>query len=303
MSKFENTDARIAHIAHHLVIKKVAHGLSKAFCKANGLDVIRSVGTERSYKQHVGQYLHWRASLALDLNGPHTTVQMQQFLFEKEEVWQQSQLDVCKQALQKVFSVKLKKARSQRVTVLEARAYSTKEVAQITARQTLRNRFSTLLCFQSGARAHELLTIRRANELGRSSDRPWRDDLFIHGAPVVMYCVKGKGGLERFIGIPVDLADELESRRLAKPVPVRDRGVEYDMYYDIGAGQALSQSFNAAAVVALGSSTGLHGLRHSYAQRRMAELTGAGVSFTEALLIVSQEMGHFRPEITLTYLR
>ena len=61
-------------------------------------------------------------------------------------------------------------------------------------------------------------------------------------------------------------------------------------------------SVSAASERALGWSTGAHGLRHSYAQERMAELQ-ASLSRDAALTTVSQEMGHFRPEITETYLR
>ena len=67
----------------------------------------------------------------------------------------------------------------------------------------------------------------------------------------------------------------------------------------------LSQSaslVSAASERVLGWSTGAHGLRHSYAQERMAELQ-ASLSRDAALTTVSQEMGHFRPEITETYLR
>lgn len=53
----------------------------------------------------------------------------------------------------------------------------------------------------------------------------------------------------------------------------------------------------------MGRSTGAHGLRHSYAQERMTELQNRGLSRDAALETVSQEMGHFRPEITETYLR
>jgi hypothetical protein len=48
---------------------------------------------------------------------------------------------------------------------------------------------------------------------------------------------------------------------------------------------------------------GTHGLRHNYAQDRMDTLTNEGKSWTEALYIVSEEMGHHRVDITLTYLR
>ena len=49
--------------------------------------------------------------------------------------------------------------------------------------------------------------------------------------------------------------------------------------------------------------TGTHGLRHNYAQDRMDTLTSEGKTWTQALYIVSEEMGHHRVDITLTYLR
>lgn len=48
---------------------------------------------------------------------------------------------------------------------------------------------------------------------------------------------------------------------------------------------------------------GSHGLRHCFARNRMGELLQSGVSYTRALAQVSDEMGHHRPSITLTYLR
>jgi hypothetical protein len=45
-----------------------------------------------------------------------------------------------------------------------------------------------------------------------------------------------------------------------------------------------------------------HGLRHSFAQNRMRTLVRLGYCYDTALEIVSQEMGHFRPDITIVYL-
>ncbi len=50
-------------------------------------------------------------------------------------------------------------------------------------------------------------------------------------------------------------------------------------------------------------SGGLRELRHGYAQDRMVELTEMVFSRQDRLEIISQELGHFRPEIVLTYLR
>lgn len=107
----------------------------------------------------------------------------------------------------------------------------------------------------------------------------------------------------REVLIPHELSERLEALRLETPQRVTDRGIFYQSHYDIGGGQRWSNSFSAAADRALGWSTGAHGLRHSYAQDRMIELQNRGLTRNQALETVSQEMGHFRPEITETYLR
>ena len=48
---------------------------------------------------------------------------------------------------------------------------------------------------------------------------------------------------------------------------------------------------------------GSHGLRHNFAQEKMAEYTSGGMSFNKALHAVSENMGHHRPDITKVYLR
>ncbi|MFM5075667.1 site-specific integrase, partial [Aeromonas hydrophila] len=118
----------------------------------------------------------------------------------------------------------------------------------------------------------------------------------------VIYTVHGKGGLVREVLVPHALAERLEAVHLDAPQAITDRGIYYQSHYDTGGGQRWSNSVSAASERVLGWSTGAHGLRHSYAQERMAELQ-ASLSRDAALTTVSQEMGHFRPEITETYLR
>lgn len=84
---------------------------------------------------------------------------------------------------------------------------------------------------------------------------------------------------------------------------VRDREIYYQSNYDVGFGQALSESFSAASHKALGWSNGFHGLRHSYAKRRLSIMLASGVRPLLALKILSQELGHFRLDITFYYLR
>lgn len=84
---------------------------------------------------------------------------------------------------------------------------------------------------------------------------------------------------------------------------MRDRGILYQQRYAIGGGQALSQSFSTASRAALGFSNGIHGVRHSYAQQRHYEAQLLLGDPERALRVVSQELGHFRPQITEVYLR
>jgi hypothetical protein len=105
------------------------------------------------------------------------------------------------------------------------------------------------------------------------------------------------------IAVSESLAERLDAARLTAPRGIKDRTIWYQQKYDIGGGQSWSQSFSEASVRALGWSAGGHGVRHGYAQRRLEELQIAGFSWEDALEIISQELGHFRKDVTNTYLR
>ena len=132
------------------------------------------------------------------------------------------------------------------------------------------------------------------SERAPSAHRKWSKERFF-GRGGVVYTVKGKGGLVREVIIPGPLAKELELRRLAEPVTLRNRGINHQQHYDITAGQSFSHIFTKASVKHLGWSTGAHGLRHGYAQVRMDELHTGRFTRQERMEIVSQELGHFRP--------
>jgi integrase len=119
----------------------------------------------------------------------------------------------------------------------------------------------------------------------------------------VIYTVKGKGGLIREVALDKNLSDTLEKYRLDSPRNVTDRGIFIEQYYDLGGGKKWSDSFSKAAQRELGWSSGAHGVRHTFAQARMLKLQSIGYGYEQALGIVSQEMGHFRPSITEVYLR
>ncbi|MDE0440706.1 MAG: site-specific integrase, partial [Gammaproteobacteria bacterium] len=195
---------------------------------------------------------------------------------------------------------KLTVVRSLKPQVRQGRAYTPKQIRMVAAAQNARNGLSTLIAHAAGLRAHELLTLARPAEQPPDL-RPARPEKF-HDRPGTDFTVVGKGGLIRIVRVSNDLAERLERLRLDDPVRVTDRGVHYLPRYDVGGGTPWTVSFSGAAKRALGWSTGAHGVRYSYAQERMRELQRILVR-ADALEVVSQELGHFRPEITETYLR
>jgi integrase len=236
-----------------------------------------------------------------------TSATAQQYLAHRADQVGQKTLDLDRQALQILPAVeKLERTKSEydaeRKLAEESRGYSAPQVAAITAVQNPRNALATSVAAAAGLRAHELLTLRPAGEQPVSDHRAWSPARFA-GLEGARYTVTGKGGLTREVVLPTELAERLEARRLAEPVGVKDRGVHYQQVYDLAAGKNWSASFSSASQTQLGYSTGAHGLRHGYAQQRMDTLQGSGQVYEDALLIVSQEMGYFRPDITEVYLR
>ncbi len=182
------------------------------------------------------------------------------------------------------------------------RAYTPDQVSMIAAAQREHNALATQIAHAAGLRQHELYTLRPAREQPASSHRNWSPDRFA-GREGVIYTVQGKGGLVREVLIPRSMANRLEARRLADFVMVRDQGIRYQQHYHIGAGRAWAASFRAAAERTIGWHQGPHGVRHAYAQERMRELQSSEFPYRQALAVVSQELGHFRPDITEVYLR
>ena len=221
----------------------------------------------------------------------------------------QSAINMHRQALQAMLvHVSLRLPEGERLTVVRSlkparkggRAYTAQQVRMVAAAQNARNGLSTLIAHAAGLRAHELFTLARPDEQPPDI-RPARPEKFA-GRPGRDYTVDGKGGLVRLVRIPDDLADRLEAVRRDEPVRVTDRSIHYASRYDVAAGTAWGASFTGASKRALGWTRGAHGLRHAYAQERMRELQRILVR-ADALAVVSQELGHFRPDITETYLR
>ncbi len=273
---------------------------------------IKSVGTARNYQERLVQ-IGARLDVALTALTPERAVA---YLRERAAEVGQKTLDMERQAIQAMMvnvtgqlppGATLAVVKSTEPHRPRPRAYSPAQVRAVAARQDSRNALATEIVHASGIRAHELLTLGRPDEQP-PDDRRDRSHLTgtaaegmkFAGRDGVIYTVAGKGGLVREVLLPRGLADRLEARRLDAPERVVDRGVRYRQLYDIGGGQAFSASFSRASVEALGKSKGAHGLRYRFAQERMRELMHHA-EYSLALAIVSEEMGHLRPDITRLY--
>lgn len=214
----------------------------------------------------------------------------------------QKALNKDREAMQLLLSQKLPVIKSELEAAKNSRAYPDVQVNLIIGAMSAKHSLSARIAFDAGLRAHELLTLRRRDERAATNNRDWRDDRFRGREGVSIYTVHGKGGLVREIALSSDLAKMLEERRLVAPRIIADRRIFYEQHYDIGGGKQWSDSFTKASQRVLGWTNGGHGLRHSFAQDRMRTLIKIGYCYEEALAVVSQEMGHFRPDITTVYL-
>lgn len=259
-----------------------------------------SRGTERNYQTALkGVATFLKTHKLEDLK--HLTEQSAlRYLAERSQLVGQKTLDLDRQAMQAQLGHKLPVIKSELSEAEKSRAYTLVQAQLVATAQTPKHALSTALAMDAGLRAHELLTLRPVAEQARDTHREYR---FAGRSGTALYTVEGKGGLCREVAISHHLAEKLEALRLDSPRQVYDRDIGYKQYYDIGGGHNWSSSFSKASDRALGWSNGAHGLRHTYAQERMNTLQGIGYNYENALEVVSQEMGHFRPEITLVYLR
>jgi len=281
--------------------KNVIKGLTKA-------QRIKSLGTARNYMQSLKTVANWSKDIGINGIQAMTTQQARMYLDYRAEIVGQKALDMERQAIQAMMQLNGKlqpKETLYRVNscldeIKRSRAYTAEQATAISHRQTERNQLATQIAYAAGLRAHELLTLAKANE--RTPDKRPALDSKWQGRNGELYTVVGKGGLIRHVLIPNTLASQLEQQRLAKPITVVDREINYSQRYNVAGGKKWSDSFSKASNRALLFSTGAHGLRHSYAQERMVELKRLGLKYETALETVSQEMGHFRAEITYAYL-
>ena len=298
MPSFRSAKAQAAHA----VSSKIALGASRHDNKDDGL--IHAVRTAQAYKGALTGYTEFLQDNRLGDLKSATAETAQMYLAERQEArLSQKTLDQDRQAIQCHLAQKLDRVQALEKTALSTRSYTRDQVREIASNQSGRNSLATQITHAAGLRASELNTLRPVSERPASTHRTWSADRFT-GRSGERYTVAGKGGLIREVLIPHELAVRLEATRIAGgPVPVTDRGVHGEKYYNIGGGKNWSTSFSRVSENRLGWSNGGHGLRHSYAQQRMGELQGGGFQYELALATVAQELGHFSPSTTEAYLR
>ena len=295
--------------AEHAIGRALALGEARHGARDDGR--VHSVGSARVYAQALTGAARWQ-----QVQGDHrglqylTTEQARAYLDDRAQAVGQKTLDLDRQALRLLPNVErdgLKRVFSQAERppglAEQPRAYTLEQRELVYQGLSERAALAAEIVHAAGLRAHELLSLRPLAEQPASGHRQWSPARFAGREDRARYSVNGKGGLVREVALPRALAERLEAHRLASPRAVTDRGVRYQAHYALPAGSSLSSAWSAASRQELGWSAGIHGLRHSYAQERMGELQGSGYGYPNALAIVSQEMGHFRPDITEVYLR
>ncbi len=301
MARFRKSDKQAKHIVDSVsALGKPRH--------KNTEKGIHSLGAKRNYQRSLKLANNWLVENG-NRNGldKMTPELCNAYLSERAEYVTQKTLDQDRQALQFLPMVKenlpvAKSTISAGKLGQQSRAYTKQQLSLIRTIQSTKHALATEVSEACGLRAHEMFTIRPASEQSASGHRTWSNNRF-SGQKGAIYTVIGKGGLVREIMVPHALAEKLELSRRSEPLQIRDREIFYESHYEIGGGQNWSQSFSAASSKLFNWSNGAHGTRHSYAQTRMEQLQKLGFHYKAALQIVSEEMGHFRPEITEVYLR
>lgn len=272
---------------------------------------ISSIGTSNTYQEGLTRFGEWlEKNRCGPLEQSASLARAERFLAERAGLVGQKTLDRDRQAVQALLRWQGKLDEKTRIKVIQAdkaqtlvpRAYAADQVTLIIQRMTPRNALAVEIAHAAGLRAHELITLERRDEMA-PDPRPADPEKFAGLEDHVIYVTTGKGGLRREVAIPQHLAERLEATRLETPRTRRDRGTLYRQKYDIGGGQALSQAFSRASTLQLAYSTGLHGVRHDYAQQSDHRALLHTGDPERAKLITSQLLGHFRPEITEVYRR
>ena len=271
---------------------------------------IRSLGTLHAYRDALKMTATWlrdKYSLPLKVIDREKAIQ---YLAERAGTVTQKTLDRDRRALEMHIGhvTKDSKFKLDNIGVTgsrekSSRTYTTDQVRDLIQTAGDRVALSIKIARLAGLRAHELHTLQPISERAVTTKRTWSSNLYAGREDWERYTVVGKGGLIREVRLPQSVARSLESKRLATPGSINDRSIKYQRHYDLIGGKKFSTRFSNLSFKTLGFSNGAHGLRHSYAVQRLTELINKGYTTSDAKLIVSQELGHFRKDVVEVYLR
>jgi integrase len=188
-------------------------------------------------------------------------------------------------------------------TKLTNRAYTPAQIELMLEEANPKMKLSIELTLAAGLRAMELITIALPEYLQESLRSAWSGKRFVGREEELSFVVHGKGGLCREVRLPKHLAMQLMNYVRPHPVTVEDRKAVHTSYFDLTGGVNFSQQFTNLSNRVLSMSHGGHGLRHSFAQKRLRDLMCRGLTFADALFVLSNELGHFATSNTFAYLR
>ena len=127
----------------------------------------------------------------------------------------------------------------------------------------------------------------RISELNHLSEKNFREDN-------VFKVISGKGGKDREVPLSKETYNALKS--------LLDKADKSDGKYKFNM-DTYRNTLKEAAQASNQDYTGSHGLRWNFAQEKFMDLQAHGKTYEQALQIVSNLLGHERPDITEHYLR
>ena len=299
----KNYSCKIA--AQKIVWPHTQLGVSRHQNREQALGVVTSVLTEKAHVSALTKFAQW----LLDLKGKHLKNANRQeaidYLEERALTRRQSTVDLDRQAVNMHlgFDGPLDFVAAKIATVEKDRAYTQQQIELLVAEAEADLALSILIASDAGLRGMELITLSTPATMAPSVRAKWSVDRFTGREGDVRFVVHGKGGLRREVRLTPELSKLVMALLRRQPVRLSHRGAHLTSCFDICGGHKFAVEFSKLSLRVLGFTHGAHGLRHSFAQRRRTELLCAGFSVKEMLLILSQELGHFHTQNTLTYLR
>jgi len=303
-----NQQQPIAEQARRWIDARASRGQSKA--DGAELRSNRTVGHYRDNLRRAAEHIE-REHQVKNLKSI-TTEQAQQYINQRiDDGLQAKTVQAYAQALETLPGVGKLDTPSRSIDdkPTNSRAYTSKQIQEIKNVVSDRSQVAIQIQHETGCRVQDLASIRLYNERPIINARVDRliPERFVGREDWVKVTFIGKGGHEYESRIRPETAADMERYRLAQDRMFTNRGLNKDnpipQRYNLPAGKNLSDLFTNASTRALGFSNGAHGVRHTFAQDRVAELQAAGRTWSQALEQTSQSMGHYRSEEIHTYLR